>query len=116
MDSNQVNFWLSINAENFAPEALPIIKCKLEQMDDTQMMYLQSASFQKPSTILIIALILGWERFFLDDIGLGVLKIFTCFGCGIWWLVDIISAKKRAQKYNFNQFQKATAFVVHQPL
>ena len=112
MDTNQVNFWLSINAENFAPETLPIIKSKLDQMDDTQMMYLQSTSFKKPSTIFIVALILGWERFLLDDIGLGVLKVMTAFGCGIWWLIDVISAKKRAQKYNFDQFQKATAFVV----
>ena len=111
MNNNQTNFWLSVNAENFAPEVLPIVKSKLEQMDNSQMMYLQSASFKKPSTIFLIAFILGWERFLLDDIGLGVLKLITGYGCGIWWLVDIISAKKRAQKYNFEQFQKATAFI-----
>jgi len=110
MDLNQINFWLSVNAEKFAPESLPVIKRKLEQMDDTQMMYLQSASFQKPSTILIIAILLGWERFWLHDIALGVVKIITGYGCGIWWLIDIFSAKKRTFKYNFKQFQKATAF------
>ncbi|MDR0833873.1 MAG: YIP1 family protein [Candidatus Symbiothrix sp.] len=80
-------------------------------MDDTQMMYLQSVSFQKPSTIFLIAILLGWERFFLDDIVLGIIKVITGYGCGIWWLIDIFSAKKRAQKYNFEQFQKATVFV-----
>jgi len=110
MDTNQVNFWLSINAENFALEALPAVKSKLEQMNDNQMIYLQSASFKKPSTILIIAVLLGWERFFLGDVGLGILKVITGYGCGIWWLIDIFSAKKRAQKYNFQQFHKLTAF------
>ena len=106
MDSNQVNFWLSINAECFAPEALQTIKSNLEQMNDNQMMYLQNASFEKPSTILLIAIFLGWERFWLNDIALGIVKIITAYGCGIWWLADIFTAKKRAQIYNFQQFQK----------
>ncbi|GHS94376.1 hypothetical protein FACS1894207_2470 [Bacteroidia bacterium] len=111
MDTNQVNFWLSINAANFAPSTLPIVKSKLEQIDDTQMMFLQSVSFKKPSTIFLIAILLGWERFFLGDIVLGIVKVVTGYGCGIWWLIDIFSAKKRAQQYNFAQFQKTTAFV-----
>jgi len=111
MDTNQVNFWLSINAENFTPETLPVVKNKLEQIDKSQMMFLQSASFKKPSTIFLIALFLGWERFLLNDIALGIVKVITAYGCGIWWLIDIFTAKKRAQKYNFQQFQKATAMI-----
>jgi len=110
MDPNQINFWLSLNAENFAPETLPVIRGKLEQMDNSQMMFLQNTSFKKPSTILIIAIFLGWERFFLNDIALGIVKFITGYGCGIWWLIDLFTAKKRAQKYNFQQFQKLTGF------
>jgi len=109
MDTNQVNFWFSMNAENFAPETLPIIKGKLEQMNDSQMMFLQGASFKKPSTIFLVALLLGWERFLLGDIALGIVKVITGNGCGIWWLIDVISAKKRTYKYNFELFQKLTA-------
>jgi len=108
MDTNQVNFWLATNAENFAPETLPVIKSKLEEIDNNQLLYLANASFQKPSTILLISIFLGWERFFLDDIALGIVKIITCYGCGIWWLIDIFSARKRALQYNFQQFQKFT--------
>ena len=111
MDANQINFWISINAENFAPEALPVVKGKLEQMDDTQMIFFQTVSFKKPSTILLIAIFLGWERFLLGSIGLGILKVITGYGCGIWWLIDVFTAKKRARKYNFKQFQKLTLFV-----
>jgi len=111
MDNNQVNFWLSINAANFAPEVLPTVRGKLEQANDTQMMYLQSVSFKKPSTILLIAIFLGWERFFLNDIALGIVKVITGYGCGIWWLIDLFTAKKRAQKYNFEQFQKTTGMM-----
>lgn len=33
---------------------------------------------------------LGIDRFYLGYIGLGVIKLLTCGGCGIWQLIDFI--------------------------
>lgn len=111
MEKSKVSMFLGMNAENFTQEDLMVVKQRLEELDDEKFYLIQGSDFQKPSTILLIAIFLGWERFWLDDVGLGIIKIITCYGCGIWWLIDIISAKDRAKKYNFNKFNRSLSFV-----
>jgi TM2 domain-containing membrane protein YozV len=44
-------------------------------------------------TALLLAIFLGKlgiDRFYTGSIGLGVFKLLTCGGLGVWWLVDII--------------------------
>ena len=48
--------------------------------------------FKDPTIALIISLIggsLGVDRFDIGNIGLGIAKLITCGGCGLWTLIDL---------------------------
>ena len=106
MEKSKIDTFLSLNFENFDPSDVVYIRESLQNIDDNKAVAIHGLSFQKPKTIFILALLTGWERFFLDDIGLGLAKVLTCYGCFIWWLIDIFSAKKRARKYNIDKFNQ----------
>ena len=44
-------------------------------------------------TLVLLSFFLGYlgvDRFYSGYIGLGILKLLTGGGCGIWWLIDFI--------------------------
>ena len=45
---------------------------------------------------------LGVDRFLMGQVGLGILKLITAGGCGIWWIIDIILI---ATKHEFENVQ-----------
>ncbi|MBQ3723801.1 MAG: TM2 domain-containing protein [Bacteroidales bacterium] len=106
MKPELVQAFLLKNGECFEMRVLQDIQNKLSEIDDSKSALMMGLSLQKPTVILIITIVLGWERFFLDDIGMGIVKIVTCYGCGIWWLVDIFTAQRRTYEYNYNKFNE----------
>jgi TM2 domain-containing membrane protein YozV len=45
------------------------------------------------ATALLLAWFLGWcgaDRFYVGQVGLGVLKLITFGGLGLWWSIDLI--------------------------
>ena len=42
----------------------------------------------------------GFDRIYLGQIGLGILKILTTGGLGIWWFIDLFTAMGRTDEYN----------------
>ena len=57
----------------------------------------QSVSSANYSTLLILSIFLGCfgaDRFYVGKIGTGILKLITCGGCYVWWIIDIISVVK----------------------
>ena len=106
MKQEIIQSFLLSNGEKFDNYQLPEIQKQLEAIDDSKSGMVLGVSLQNPTLILILAIFTGWDRFFLGDIGLGILKVLTCYGCGIWWLIDIFSAKKRTYQYNYKKMNE----------
>ena len=106
MKPELVQAFLLKNGECFDMIVLQDVQQKLADLDDSKSALLMGLSLQNPTFMLIIAIILGWERFFLDDIALGFIKVISCYGCGIWWLIDVFTAQKRTYEYNYKKFNE----------
>jgi len=69
-----------------------------------------------PQTILLLALVgfvgvSGVHRFVIDEIGMGLLYLFTAGLCLIGTLVDVINYKSVAFRYNRRQADEVAALV-----
>ena len=56
-----------------------------------------------PTTILVISFFLGGvgiDRFVLGQTVLGLLKLFTFGGCGIWWFIDLFLVMGATKEIN----------------
>ena len=87
------------------------IEKALTNAPDSFELTMNSIPFRNPKTIQIISVFpgsLGVDRFYLGDIAKGLLKYITFGGFGIWWIVDIFSAKERCRAYNCKKLMNKT--------
>jgi len=82
--------------------------------DHQKMAFLsQYNTVKKDRTIaLVLSLFLGLygiDRFYLGDVGLGVVKLVTCGGFLVWALVDLFLVMGRADEINRNLAQQIAA-------
>jgi TM2 domain-containing membrane protein YozV len=78
-------------------------------MDESKWVYVQTLQLKDPTISLIISILvgaLGIDRFLIGDTGLGIAKLFTCGGLGIWALVDWFLIMGRTKEKNFEMFQQ----------
>jgi TM2 domain-containing membrane protein YozV len=109
MDTQRVDMYITVNAKYFESHLIPQVHDMLLKADDAKFMMLQSVKLNDPTTLLIVSLFgghFGIDRFLIGDTGLGVAKLLTCGGLGIWSIVDWFLIMGRTKEVNFTNLQQ----------
>ena len=109
MDSQKVDLFIISNSKYFESHQLFQIKERLLQMDESKWAVVQTMQFKDPTISIIISVFLGsWgiDRFIIGDTGLGIGKLLTCGGLGIWYIVDLFLIMGATKEKNFESLMQ----------
>ena len=104
-DSNQIsNSDLNIISESQLKLAGAIVLAKRLPKDERAAFLMACDQEAKnPTTIFVISFFLGGlgiDRFVLGQTVLGLLKLFTLAGCGVWWFIDLFLVMGATKEVN----------------
>lgn len=103
MEQQEVDRLLLQYASKYPPEMIPHVRQMLQQLD-ADSAYIRLAQTKDPMIAILLSVLLGCygvDRFYAGDILLGALKLITCGGCGIWWLIDIFLIMNVIKQKNY---------------
>jgi TM2 domain-containing membrane protein YozV len=109
MDAQKVDMFIMSNGKFLESHQMNMIRERLLALDDSKWSMLSTVQFKDPTTLLIVSLLagsLGIDRFMLGDSGLGVGKLLTCGGLGIWTIVDWFQIQKATREKNLQKLQQ----------
>ena len=110
MDAQKVDMFLMTQGKNFPEELIPTIRERLLQVSDDKAVMLSTMQFKDPTIVLILSIFLGSfgiDRFFIGDMGLGIGKLLTGGGCGVWTIVDWFLIMGATKQKNYEKLVMA---------
>lgn len=109
MDAQKVDMFIMSNGKFFESHQMNMIRERLLALDDSKWPVLSTTQFKDPTTTLIVSILagsLGIDRFMIGDTGLGVGKLLTCGGLGIWAIIDWFMIQKATREKNMQKIQQ----------
>ena len=97
------------NGKFFEGNQMPQIRERLINLDNSKWGMIQTLQFKDPTTSLIVSLLagtLGIDRFLIGDTGLGIGKLLTCGGFGIWAIIDWFMIMDATRDKNMTKLQQ----------
>lgn len=108
MDVQKVDMFIMSNAKFFESHHLNAIRERLIAIDDSKWPMISTVQLKDPTTSLIISLLAGGfgiDRFMIGDTGMGIGKLLTCGGLGIWAIVDWFMIQTATKEKNMQKLQ-----------
>ena len=108
MEKNKAGQLIAVYGGRFSEYALRDIYTQLENMDFSEAS-IRMAQTKDPIVVLLISIFLGQfgiDRFYIGDTTMGVLKLITCGGCGIWTIIDWFMIMGNTKNKNYNKINE----------
>jgi TM2 domain-containing membrane protein YozV len=96
------------NSKFFESHNLNTIRERLLAIDDSKWALISTVQLKDPTTSLIVSILagsMGIDRFMIGDVGLGIGKLLTCGGLGIWTIIDWFMIQKSTREKNMQKIQ-----------
>lgn len=95
-------------ADKLPADSVVMLRDKMAKVSDERIKDMQTVvgQFKSPVTGLVLGLCLGTfgvDRFYKGDVFLGILKLITLGGIGIWTLIDFFLVFKGIKKQNLDK-------------
>lgn len=103
MDENKINQLLMLYSSKMPDSSYTIIKDHLSKCNDESTVRFAFAQMKDPTIALVLSIIvghLGIDRIYLEDYVLGILKLITCGGCFVWWIIDLFLIMNKTKEKN----------------
>ncbi len=108
MEAQKVDMYVMSNAKFFESHQINVIRERLLAIDDSKWAMVSSIELKDPQTSLIISILagsFGIDRFMIGDTGLGIGKLLTCGGFGLWTIIDWFMIKGATKEKNMQKIQ-----------
>lgn len=108
MEAQKVDMFIMSNGKFFEGHQLNMVRERLIALDDSRWVELSKTQFKEPTTMLILSILtgnLGIDRFMIGDTGLGIGKLLTCGGLGVWSMIDWFMIQQATKKKNLEKIQ-----------
>lgn len=109
MDVQKVDMFIMSNGKFFESHQMNLIRDRMIALDESKWAILSTTQFNDPTTSLIVSILagsFGIDRFMIGDTGLGVGKLLTCGGGGIWTIIDWFMIQKATREKNIQKIQQ----------
>jgi TM2 domain-containing membrane protein YozV len=110
MDAQKVDMYLMSHHKYFESRNIAFIRDTMIGAPEERWLHVQTIDLKEPTMLLIISILVGHfgvDRFLLGETGLGIAKLLTCGGLGIWTVVDWFLIMQRTREMNYEQLMRA---------
>jgi len=110
MSDDQIKMYWMTYGKYFSADKALSIQQTLANMEESKAMMLNVIEYRDPIVVLLLSIFVGYlgiDRFMIQDIGMGLLKLLTGGLCGILVIIDWFIIMDKTKDYNYQKFLEA---------